>query len=117
MADVDAGGRKPEHSPLENFINSLFPLGQLMATPAALRILNDFGIEPLSLALLHGRGDWGDVSPDDRQQNEAALRDGSRIFSAYTLTRTVNGRVEVERVWCITEASPECTTFLLPCEY
>lgn len=117
MTDADAGGRNPARRTREPFLESLFSLGQLMATPAALRLLNDFGVEPLSLALLHGCGDWGDVGAEDREQNEAALRDGSRIFSAYTLTRTFNGRVEVERVWCITEADRTGTTFLLPCEY
>jgi len=48
-----------------------------MAPPAALRLLNDFGVEPLSLALLHGCGDWGDVGAEDREQNEAALREGA----------------------------------------
>lgn len=117
MADADAGGRKPAHLTSEPFLESLFSLGQLMATPAALRLLNDFGVEPLSLALLHGCGDWGDVGAEDRQQNEAALRGGARIFSVYTLTRTVGGRIEVEKVWCITEADRSSTTFLLPAEY
>ena len=117
MADADADERKPARATREPFLESLFPLGQLLATPAALRLLNDFGVEPLSLALLHGCGDWGDVGAEDREQNETALREGSRIFSVYTLTRTVGGRVEVERVWCITEADRRCTTFLLPSEY
>ena len=41
------------------------------------------GINPADLITRHVTGDWGDLDPEDRGLNERALRDGSRIFSAY----------------------------------
>ena len=32
----------------------------------------------------HVTGDWGDLDDEDRQANDAALINGSRILSAYT---------------------------------
>lgn len=58
----------------------------------------------------HARGDWGDVTPDDRQANEDALREGGRLFSAYTLPHG-------EQLWVITEADRSATTVLLPDDY
>ena len=63
----------------------------------------------------HVTGDWGDLDEEDRQANELALIDGSRILSAYT---TKKG----ERLWVITEAVNEVglrysTVALKPEEY
>ncbi len=58
----------------------------------------------------HVSGDWGDLEEFDRQQNDKALKDGSRIFSAY---HTSDGT----KVWVITEADPNYTTALLPEDY
>jgi hypothetical protein len=63
----------------------------------------------------HLRGDWGDLDDDDRQANNHALIDRSRILSAY---RTPLG----EKIWVITEATDgsgnrAATTILLPREY
>jgi len=52
-------------------------------------------------------GDWGDVSPDDAQANEDAIKDELRILSAYRLK-------DQTKVWIITEADRSATTFLLP---
>jgi len=38
----------------------------------------------------HLNGDWGDLEPEDRQANDAALRDGDRLFSSYKVTPTLN---------------------------
>jgi hypothetical protein len=59
--------------------------------------------------------DWGDLCDEDRQANDLALIDGSRILSAY---RTSLG----EKIWVITEAVDDAgnraaTTVLLPGEY
>jgi hypothetical protein len=59
----------------------------------------------------HVNGDWGDLSEDDRRENELSVREGFRILSAYILPRT---RV---KLWIITEADRSVTTFLLPSEY
>ena len=59
----------------------------------------------------HVSGDWGEVlCEEDRQLNDEALLDGSRLFSAY---RTSSG----EKIWIITEADRSSTCLLLPEEY
>jgi len=84
-----------------------FALGQLLATPGALRVLTPDDL--LTLVQRHGSGDWGDLGAEDRAANDAALHDGSRLLSAYT--------VDGERLWVITEADRSATTILLPSEY
>jgi len=56
------------------------------------------------------KGDWGDLSAEDKQLNDEAVQDGSRILSAYT---TAKGA----KVWVITEPDRSATTILLPDEY
>jgi hypothetical protein len=92
-----------------------FSLGQVVATPGALEALQKSVQTATEFLQRHARGDWGDVCPEDRQANDQALIDGSRILSAY---RTLLG----EQVWAITEAVDDAgkrsaTTILLPSEY
>ena len=87
-----------------------FPLGQVVATPGVLAALQASGQAPQTLLRRHHGGDWGDLDPVDWQANDQALRDGSRLFSAYQATADV-------RVWIITEADRSATTLLLPAEY
>lgn len=47
----------------------------------------------------------------DQAANREAIKDGSRVFSAYKLT---DAKL---RVWVITEADRSSTTILLPEEY
>jgi hypothetical protein len=90
---------------------ALFPLGQVVATPGALDALGAERIEAEGLLKRHASGDWGELSADDRAENERSLQEGFRIFSAYVLSRT---RV---KLWVITEADRSATTLLLPDEY
>ena len=90
--------------------NPLFRLGQVVATPGVLEALEKAGQTPAEFLDRHVRGDWGEVDAEDRQANEEALKDGSRVLSAYT---TKAG----ERVWVITEADRSSTCLLLPDEY
>lgn len=63
----------------------------------------------------HQSGDWGDCCPDDAALNDAALLDGSRVFSVYHIP---SGLYTLEsKVWVITESSREYTTVLFPSEY
>jgi hypothetical protein len=87
-----------------------FRLGQLVATPGALRALKDAGQEPLEFIQRHVTGDWGEVSEEDKQENEFSVTHGFRILSAY---RTAKG----EKIWLLTEADRSATTILLPSEY
>jgi hypothetical protein len=88
----------------------LFPLGRLVATPGALEALAASGQSPTDFLARHLRGDWGDVCPDDKRLNDEAVKDGSRILSAYVTTAGV-------RLWVITEADRSSTCLLLPDEY
>jgi hypothetical protein len=87
-----------------------FSLGSLVATPAALEALARAGQSPAEFLDRHAAGDWGEVSPGDARLNDAAVRDGERILSAY---KTKAG----ERIWIITEADRSSTCILLPEEY
>ena len=87
-----------------------FQLGELVATPGALEALEHAGQSPLEFLDRHRKGDWGEVCPEDWALNDEALKEGTRLLSAY---RTVKD----ERLWIITEADRSCTTILLPEEY
>lgn len=88
----------------------LFPLGDLVATPGALKALEKNGVIPMRLISRHMCGDWGDVPPDDAKANVDALRIGARLLSSYPLD-------DGARIWIITEADRSVTTLLLPSEY
>jgi hypothetical protein len=90
-------------------------LGQVVATPGALEALEQSGESPSKFIGRHVRGDWGNLSDDDKRLNDDALIDGSRILSAY---HTAKGT----KLWIITEATDDegnraATTILLPDEY
>ena len=85
------------------------PLGRVLATPEALKLLIEVDGHPFDLLARHATGDWGELCAFDRRQNEIALRQGYRVLSSYS--------VGEERVWIITEADRSITTILLPEEY
>ncbi len=87
----------------------LFRLGQIVATPGALKLLEREETDPGSLLLRHRRGDWGTLGEEDWQANIDAVTNGWRVFSSYS--------VGDERLWIITEADRSATTLLLPEEY
>ena len=92
-----------------------FHLGRTIATPAALKAIQQAGQSPAQFLDRHVRGDWGDLCNEDKQANEDALQDGARILSAY---HTSTG----QKIWIITEACDDhgrraATTILLPEEY
>jgi hypothetical protein len=85
------------------------PLGRVVATPGALKLLKEAGGHPFDYLARHASGDWGDLCGFDRRQNQIALREGYRVLSSYD--------VPAGRVWVITEADRSITTILLPEEY
>ena len=87
-----------------------FPLGQVVATPGALRTIAAAGHTPHEFLARHLQGDWGELDDDDRRENERSLEDDCRLLSAYRLR---NGT----KIWIITEADRSATTVLLPEEY
>ncbi|MEM4381636.1 MAG: hypothetical protein QXX19_05345 [Candidatus Caldarchaeum sp.] len=87
-----------------------FSLGRIVATPGALRALDEAGQNLAEFLARHQRGDWGEVCPEDKEENELSLRHGLRLLSVY---RTCKG----VKLWVITEADRSATTILLPEEY
>lgn len=87
-----------------------FPLGQVVATPAALDALRDSGQGAHEFLVRHNNGDWGECDKEDAEANEQALKDGGRIFSVYHTRKKV-------KIWIITEADRSSTCVLLPDDY
>lgn len=87
-----------------------FPLGQTVATPGALEAFRKSNETPLPYLVRHATGDWGKLCDEDRQLNDDAVGDGTRLLSSYSLR---SGEI----VWIITEADRSATTVLLPSEY
>ena len=88
----------------------LFPLGRCCITPGAQRKLESINAVPQELLRRHQSGDWDGMDRSDQAANRRAVKDGSRVFSAYQLADAV-------RVYVITEADRSSTTILLPSEY
>jgi hypothetical protein len=85
------------------------PLGKVVATPGALKLLLEVGEDPFDYLARHATGDWGELCAFDGRQNQIALREGLRVFSSYGTT--------AGKVWIITEADRSVTTILLPEDY
>ena len=58
----------------------------------------------------HRRGDWGNLTDEDIQENELSLKEGYRLLSAYESKG-------LPKIWIITEADRSATTILFPNEY
>ncbi len=94
----------------------LFKMGQCVATPGALAALEQTDEYPWQFLSRHVAGDWGIVDEEDKASNDQAVKDGSRILSAYLLN---DGKT---KIWVITEAEDDqgnraATTILLPSDY
>ena len=85
-------------------------LGRVVSTVGAHNALAAALHLPAEFLIRHKNGDWGELDPEDRRENERALRQGSRLLSAYA-TRAG------DRLWVITEWDRSATTLLLPEEY
>jgi hypothetical protein len=87
-----------------------FQLGRMVATPGALEALQEAGQDATEFIYRHQQGDWGDLSEEDKKENEFSVDKTLRIFSAYYLKDST-------KIWIITEADRSATTILLPSEY
>lgn len=85
-----------------------FLLGQVVTTPAALEAVDPEDMR--NCLTRHAAADWTDLSAEDRQENEIALRNELRIFSVFRDRKGV-------KFWIITEADPTSTCILLPTDY
>ena len=98
-------GKDPETLPKPRF-----SLGQVVATPGALEVLQHAERDPVEFLARHIVGNWGDLDDEDKQANDQAVQEGSRILSAYRTNKNI-------KIWLITEWDRSVTTLLLPSEY
>lgn len=101
-----------------------FPLGQIVATPGALELLQETGFSAAALISRHAHGSWGDLCEEDRAENEFAVTRRLRILSCYRLVDAVRlaatrpeKRIALPTLWIITEADRSVTTLLRPSDY
>lgn len=89
---------------------ALFELGQVVATPGALEALE--AAEQSAAIFLHRHltGDWSELPAEDQAENQRAVANGTRVFSAFKLSTG-------QKLWVITEWDRSVTTLLLPSEY
>jgi hypothetical protein len=90
-----------------------FRLGRTVMT----RGVNDMVAENTAFAkfvveslVRHATGDWGNLSAEDKAENDLSLKQGLRLLSAYE-------NEELPKIWIITEADRSATTVLFPNEY
>jgi hypothetical protein len=114
-----------EHPTITIFTNfARFSLGQVVATHAALALLEKTGFSAAALLNRHVHGDWGNICKEDTASNEFAVPNKLRIMSVYRLidasklaATPENKRAELPTLWIISEADRSSTTLLLPSEY
>ena len=94
----------------QNAARSRIRLGRIVATPNALRALEEANQVPEEFLARHQSGDWGEVGAEDWKENELSVKKGFRVMSVYTLSTG-------KKIWVITEADRSATTLLLPDEY
>ena len=125
---TDTARTKPPVTIITNAAK-LQQLGQCVATPGAMALLEKIGFSAAFFINRHLHGDWGDVCKEDAELNEMALRDGSRIMSVYRLVSPEklkatprSKRSDLPTAWVITEAVGDdgrraSTCVLLPEDY
>lgn len=94
-------------------VGEKFKTGQIVCTRGVNNLMCEnehFRMFVHECLVRHMLGDWGNVCEDDKQANERALVEDSRLLSAYK----VEG---LPKIWIITEADRSITTILFPNEY
>ena len=90
----------------------MFELGEVCYTSGIACEMNQGNITESDIKTMltrHKSGDWGNVPEEDKQTNDDALKEGSRVLSSYTINNV--------KVWIITEWDRSITTMFLPSEY
>lgn len=93
-----------------------FEHGQIVMTKAVAEEVErsrTFSIFIGDCLIRHLCGDWGDdLTAEDVETNQYALKNGGRLFSAYIFRQE-----EDIKVWIITEGDRSVTTILFPSDY
>ena len=92
---------------------ALFSLGNVVATPAALALIERHGASVPQLLNLHQTGDWREMSKEDRDNNWQAAFGGARVLSAFN----IGSADQPVKIWIITEWDRSVTTILRPQDY
>ena len=96
---------------------ALFSPGQVVATPAALALLQELGSSVPQLLLRHLTGDWQQMCKPDRDANWAAVIEGeTRVFSSFDIAPKGHAGKPI-KIWIITEWDRSVTTILCPEDY
>ena len=99
------------HAILNLASQARFSPGQVVMTAGVDELVRQGRLNPTPYLRRHLHGDWGDLSDDDRQLNDVALKSGEdRLFSSYQVAPDL-------KLWIITEWDRSVTTLLLPSEY
>ncbi len=91
-----------------------FKLGSICLTNGVLNECNDTaGFHDFVMDSIekHSNGNWGNLSEEDKRENEFSLNEHLRILSAY------NHSYSGKKIWVITEADRSTTSVLFPEEY
>ncbi len=116
-----------------------FELGQIVETRGVHELRQDSAYFDIFVQLSLQRyrnGDWGDLCPEDIENNDYAVRNGERIHAAYIFDAvgirnyvdsvcdgtqwkpmTQDEKHERCKIWIITEWDRSTTTILFPDEY
>ncbi len=90
-----------------------FEAGKLLFTSGVNDLVaesEDFAKFVLASLKRHLTGDWGELSEEDKAENELSLNKQLRLLSAYE-------KDNLPKIWIITEADRSATTILFPDEY
>lgn len=90
--------------------NLLFPIGALVFSAGIDHLVRAGRLAPMPYFRRHTRGDWGDVSDEQWQANNAALQVGGSLESQYTVHRELSIRI-------VTSAERGQTSITLPSEH
>lgn len=85
----------------------MFKLGRIVGTLAVLAALTDK--EVTDILTRHAKGDWGEVSEEDKKINDFSAKNGYHICSVYTIRG-----MEIN---IVTEANRSATTIAFLDEY
>ncbi|WP_172963363.1 MULTISPECIES: hypothetical protein [unclassified Pseudomonas] len=87
-----------------------FAPGNIYVTAGVHALVENGTFHPAPYLKRHLSGDWGDIDPEDWEENQSALEHDNRLLSVYHVTPELT-------LWIITEWDRSVTTMLLPEEY